>query len=94
MDFYLSKKHIRLSHQPVYPTMFVKNIQMYGVQKSGKCVCKSKNLNLDLFATLRLNSLVVLYHYCLAINYSFLGAYNPNMIVIIIFGREMFNVQI
>ena len=33
MDFHLSIKHIRLSHQPVYPTMFVKNIQMYGVQK-------------------------------------------------------------
>ena len=57
MDFYLSKKHIRLSHQPVYPTIFVKNIQMYGVQKSGKCVCKSKNLNLDPQAELSCRSL-------------------------------------
>ena len=45
--------------------------------ESGKCVCKSKNLNLDLFATLRLNSLVVLYHHRLEINYSFLGGIQP-----------------
>ena len=38
--------------------MVVKNIQIYGVQTSRKCILKSKKLKVGLFTTSRQNSLV------------------------------------
>ena len=43
LGFHLSINFIKFSRKPVYPTMVVKNIQIYGVQISGKWICKSKN---------------------------------------------------
>ena len=42
--------------------MVVKNIQIYGVQTSRKCILKSKKLKVGLFTTSRQNSLVGPYH--------------------------------
>ena len=42
VGLYLSINFCKFSHKLVYPTMFVKNIQIYGVQISGKRICKSK----------------------------------------------------
>ena len=60
---------------PVYSTMIVKHIQIYGVHISRKCVCKTeKKLKVDLFTTRRQNSLPGLYHHPLGRVCSFLAA--------------------
>ena len=43
--------------------MVVKNIQIYGVQISGKWISKSNKIKLDISTTPRKNSLTGLYHH-------------------------------
>ena len=39
----LSRIFLQFSLKPVSPTMVEENFQIYGVQITGKCICKSKN---------------------------------------------------
>ena len=43
LGFHLPVYFINFSQKPVYPTLVVKKIQIYGVQISGKWTFESKN---------------------------------------------------
>ena len=45
-SFSLSRNVVEFSLKAVFPTMVVENLQIYGVLITGKCICKSKNLDI------------------------------------------------